>query len=422
MEKLKITSEIPVKESYDVIVCGAGVAGIAAALCAKRKGKSVLLVEKSTILGGLATLGLINLFVTMDNGRGKLIVKGMCQEFVELAKKYSYDTIRPEWKDGEPKGPCTVGYSSRYSPQIFALTFNEILYKEGVKLYFDCIASEPVMDGKHCRGVILQSKSGREFYGAKVVVDATGDADILALAGVPTVTGGNYYTYVSHLVSLESCKKAIDTGNIANVMIHHHGGRATLEGYNQPADKKLYTGTNVEDVSEYLILNQLDCLEGIKSTDRFTRDIVTMPGMAQFRTTRHIAGDYSVKMEDVYRHFEDSVAVSNDFSHKDLLFEVPLRAMTKKGFDNLITCGRCVDATGYAWDVLRVIPPAIVTGQAAGAAASNAIDEGCAIYDVDIKKLQAMLVSDGADVHFDDALVPEGETAKLEKSDLEGHI
>ena len=78
MEKIVFQEQLPVREkSYDVIVAGGGVAGLAAALTARRSGKQVLLIEKSTMLGGLATLGLINLFVPMCNGRGTQIIFGL---------------------------------------------------------------------------------------------------------------------------------------------------------------------------------------------------------------------------------------------------------------------------------------------------------------------------------------------------------
>lgn len=102
--------KVPLKGEYDVIVAGAGVAGVAAALSAKRMGKTVLLIEKSLTLGGLATLGLINLFVPMCNGRGKQIIYGMAEELLRESIKYGYDTIPADWLDGEPQGETKSRY------------------------------------------------------------------------------------------------------------------------------------------------------------------------------------------------------------------------------------------------------------------------------------------------------------------------
>ena len=88
METIGFWEEVPQKGKYDVLVAGGGVAGVAAAVSAARQGKKVLLVEKSVKLGGLATLGLINLFVPMCNGRGKQIIFGMAQELAELSVAY----------------------------------------------------------------------------------------------------------------------------------------------------------------------------------------------------------------------------------------------------------------------------------------------------------------------------------------------
>ena len=75
-------------KDYDIIVAGGGVAGVAAAVSAKRMGKNVLLIEKTIGLGGLATTGLIDLFVPMCNGRGIQIIKGMAEELLRLTIKY----------------------------------------------------------------------------------------------------------------------------------------------------------------------------------------------------------------------------------------------------------------------------------------------------------------------------------------------
>ena len=194
MDSITLTKKLNMKKQYDVIVCGGGVAGVAAAVTAANEGHSVLLIEKSTILGGLGTLGLINLFVPMCNGRGKQIIFGLCEKWTRLSAKYGYDTIPPEWQNGEPKEPTTVRYIQRYSPYIFAMQLTEEIGTSGADLLFDCIACDPVMEGNICRGVITESKSGTEYYGCKVLIDTTGDCDVLRRGGVPTVAGQNYFT------------------------------------------------------------------------------------------------------------------------------------------------------------------------------------------------------------------------------------
>lgn len=143
--------------------------------------------------------------------------------------------------------------------------------------------------------------------------------------------------------------------------------------------------------------------------------------MPQFRTTRHIDGDYTLKSDDAYKHFDDSVAAICDFDRRDYLYEVSYKTMIKTGFPNLITAGRCASADGYAWDVLRVIPPAIITGQAAGVACSIAIDDNADIYGIDIRKLQKKPENQNVMIHFDDSLVPEKEAGDV-SAVIDGHF
>jgi hypothetical protein len=93
--------------------------------------------------------------------------------------------------------------------------------------------------------------------------------------------------------------------------------------------------------------------------------------------------------------------------------------MIRKGFPNVIAVGRCAAAEGYAWDVLRVIPPAILTGQAAGAAAAMALDSTGDLTNIDIPRLQAHLAAEDVMIHFDDAWVPADKSA-VERVDV-GH-
>lgn len=415
MNTLDFKMSIPVRESYDIIVCGGGIAGCAAALEAARHGKKVMLLEKSTVLGGLATMGLINFFVPMCNGRGTVICKGMAEEFLRLSVKHGYDHLPDVWKETNADAETTSRYATSYSPYIFAMQLTELLIDAGVKLLFDCTASYPIMDGGHCTGIVTDSKSGLEFYGARQVIDTTGDCDIVKRAGIPTVDGRNFYTYLARQVTLESCKKAVESGRADRAVTTVSGGSANLYGGGQPEGVALYWGSNVETVSDYLIKNQLEMLGKLKKDDRMSREVTTMPMMPQFRTTRRIEGDITVHEEDHYRHFDDSVCAICDFDRRDYLYEVPLRSLTRCGYDNIMTAGRSASADGYAWDVFRVIPPAILTGQASAVVACNAIDSGCAVSDCDIRKVQSTLESENVMIHFDDALIP------TEHRDTDGH-
>lgn len=422
-ETITFERKLTVKKEYDIIVAGGGVAGVAAAVSAAKSGRSVLLLEKSNILGGLATLGLVNLFVPMCNGRGKQIIFGLAEKWLRKSALYGPDTIPDAWKDGEPKEPTTQRYFQRYSPYIFALQLTEEVSRAGIDLLFDCIASYPQMEGGHCRGIITDSKSGLEYYSCKMFVDTTGDADILRRSGMPTVAGENFFSYFGKSVSLESCRRALEKGDIGELYGGACGGGENLYGDNHNEAVPKWSGLTVDEVSDYLIRNQLLMLEHIKGQDRKTRDIAQLPMMPNFRTTCRIDGDYTMRvMQDVYRHHEDSVCAVNDFDHRDYLYEVPLRTLTRHGFDNMITAGRSASGSGYAWDVLRVIPPAILTGQAAGEAAVLALEKQTAIYDIPVPVLQKRLEDDDVMIHFPDAYVPEDRTVIIHGQQMDGHI
>lgn len=392
---------------YDVIVAGGGVAGCASALSAVREGKSVLLIEKTLTFGGLGTIGLINFFVPMCNGRGKTVVKGMCAEFVELSKKYGWAFTTDEWKNGEPTEKTNARYMVRYSPNMFALALCEILYKEGVTILLDSAVTACETEDGIIRRIRVSNKTGDEWFSASMFIDATGDADLCKFAGAPTVDGENYYTYIAFGATLESCRQAYEEKSIGKLYTTFNGGKSTLYGHYHPEGMKKFKGTTGEEVTEYILRNQMDLIDAIRNQDPDQRDIVTLPSMAQFRTTRHIKGMYTLKADDAYRHFDDSVCLINDFDRRDYLYEVPLRCLIAENFKNLLAVGRAASAEGYAWDVLRVIPPAIVTGQAAGVAACLAIDEKKDIQNVNIPRLQRMLSEKDVLIHMTKALMPD---------------
>ena len=113
---------------FDVIVVGGGIAGVSAAVSAARCRKSVLLIEKSVNLGGLATNGRISWFEPLCDGNGKQMVFGISEELIQLAIKYCFDTLPVEWGG---KNTEKHRYASRFSPTVFSMALDEFVI-EGV--------------------------------------------------------------------------------------------------------------------------------------------------------------------------------------------------------------------------------------------------------------------------------------------------
>lgn len=411
---ITLTSSVPVRGDYDVIVAGGGVAGVAAALAARRRGRTVLLLEKSNILGGLATLGLVNMFVAMCNGRGRQIIFGMAEEFLRESIRYGYDNLNPNFVNGVNPDPNDKRrYKTHFDPFIFAPQLTKMCVDEGVALLLDCMATQPVMEGNVCKGVTVESVSGREYYTCKLLIDTTGSADMLRRIGVPTVNGKNFDSYFPAKIDLDDCREAVEEKSLVRLIKDMPVGKVNAYGVGQPEDVPLPSGTTVEEVTEYLTRMQLRTLEYIKDDDRNSRIIARMPLMPQFRTICHIDGDYTLRDEDLYRHHKDSVCAINSHRTRDELYEVPYRCLFRSGWPNLLTAGRCASGEDGGWDMLRVIPPAILTGQAAGEAAALALESGCAVSEVDVGLLQHRLATDGkVMIHFPDELIPADRTVR----------
>ena len=414
MDFYDLRMRLNVKKSYDVIVAGGGVAGVAAAVTAAQQGHSVLLAEKSNILGGLGTLGLVNFFVPMCNGDGKQIIFGLAEKWLRLSAEIGYDTIPDEWRSGQPAQPTAVRYTQTYSTYIFALQLLEEAEKAGVDVLYDCTAVMPVMEGTRCEGIITDSKSGLELYSCKYLIDTTGDADLLRRSGMPTVAGENFYSYFAKMITLDGAKRACESGDLSKLYGGKaYGGNVNLFGDHQPGNVPRWSGLTVEEVNDYLKMNQKELLKNVRSYPKGQAEIAQLPLMPNFRTTCRIRGEYSLGVEDCYRHFEDSIGAINDFEHRFHLFEVPYRALYNSHYPNMITAGRSADGHGYGWDLLRVIPAAILTGQAAGQATALALSAGTEIKNVDIRALQNGLEKQNVMIHFPDEYVPKDKSVVI---------
>lgn len=392
--------EIPVAGEVDVLVAGGGIAGIAAALSVRRQGQRVMLIEKSAVLGGLATLGLVNYYEPLCDGDGYTMTKGIAEELLKLSIKYGYDSLPEQWLDeGEPKANPSKRYSTLFNPAVFSLALNELLINEGIELRYDMIAAYPLMDGNKCKGVFVESKSGREVYLCNVLIDGTGDADMICRAGIPCRYGQNYLTYYGHGCNTESMKKALSERNMVKLNGKGFHIGSDLEGNGHPEGMHYFTGVTNEEVSEYIITGQRMLLEKLKKASKEEQCLYTLPGMAQLRKTRCIIGDETFTGEDG-KHVANSIGAVGDFRVRHRHYEIPLGTLYNKDYPNILAAGRVISAMDDGWEISRVIPTAALTGEAAGIVAFLANSKGIPVSQVRTEEVQEILVSNGVKIHF----------------------
>jgi hypothetical protein len=382
---------------YDVIVVGGGVAGVAAALAAARHGAKTLLLEKQVVLGGLATSGHIAIYLPLCDGMGNKVIGGIAEELLWESIRYGGGNLPPEWEGRPTRAATSKRYQTEFNAPAFVLALDRVIGEAGVDLLLDTVFSVPVLEEGRCRGVIVENKSGRQAYLCRAVVDATGDADVLARAGAPCAEQDNFLAYWSYCLTDESLQIALKQQNVKKLLKLLCIGSMTGGGL--PEGSLKYYGTDVRQITEYL----LKCRElALKELTRRGMDklvLASFPSMAQFRTTRRLEGEYVLGPEDADRPFKDSVGCVGDSLKAGSVYEIPYRALYSSKVANVFAAGRNISSAGYAWEVTRVIPPAAATGQAAGTAAALISAGDCAAGELDIMRLQKILAEDGVLIH-----------------------
>ena len=400
-KKITEKRKISVAGNYDVVVAGAGVAGVAAALAAARQGRRVLLIEKSAMPGGLATLGLIAVYLPLCDGRGRKLISGISEELLLDSIKYGYNNLPHEWLQNTDKIKNTKKrYRTQYSPPEFMLAIEEKLFAEGIDILYDTLFSDVIMAGKRCEGIIVENKSGRTAYYCKMVVDATGDSDVMHRAGAKCAEQTNRLSFWWYETNLSAMKKAVDSGDVMQGIKLMSTDEPGFKRDNQSQSQR-FIGIDGKTVSDYIIKSRQMLLSRLKKRDINKESFLAFPGMAQLRTTRRIEGIYTLTENDEGLTFEDSIGCAGDWRKAGPVYEVPYRALMSKNVDNIIAAGRNISSEGDAWEVTRVIPVAAMTGEAAGTAASIACHDGCTLHEMDIKKLQAELESNNILLHIE---------------------
>jgi 2-polyprenyl-6-methoxyphenol hydroxylase-like FAD-dependent oxidoreductase len=392
------------QESYDVLVAGAGVAGVAAALQAARMGLRTALIEKTVLIGGLATTGLINIYLPLCDGHGRQVTFGIAEELLHLSIKYGPGDVPPGWRD--PGEHAERGrYRVAFSPASFVLAMDEALEAAGVTWWLDTLVCRPALEGDRVAGLEVENKSGRGLLRGGCVVDATGDADVAFRAGAPCAEADNWLSMWAVQISLERAAKAAATPESVSLLEMIHLG-ADNAGRGAPAGHRKLHGTDAEQVTQFVLDSRRLLREHYArayqqaAVDRHTLFPVTLPGMAQFRTTRRILGRETLTDGQHGLHRPTSIGLVADWRRAGHVWEIPYGALLPQRIAGLLVAGRCISSEGDAWEVTRVIPPAALTGQIAGLAAGLAVRHGALPDQIGAGEVQTEAVKLGIPLHL----------------------
>lgn len=362
-------------------------------------------MEKGCILGGLATLGHVCVYLALDDGMGHKVYGGLAEELLHVCIKRSYNTLPECWTPGtmqveNPKGR----YRTHFNIPAAVLSFDEIMEQEGITVIFDAVFSEPIMEGNTVKGVILETKQGRIAYMADMFVDASGDADLFYRAGAACHEEKSIVSHWCYELELENMKKGYASGNVRDSMrLRWLGLRPDAD--NSTSELSTFYGTTVEGVNGYLQLSRRLARDYLDKKDAPDYAMISMPYVPQFRTTRKIMGAKELDMTTADQHQEDSVGcVSCCYKSPAPVYELPYGTLWNPEYPNIIAAGRIIAASGDGWEMMRLIPPCVFTGQVAGLAASIALDAQVGVPDVSVPELQQKLKETGVIIHMSEEM------------------
>lgn len=397
--------EIPVLKEAEVVVVGGGIAGIAAALAAARHGRRVLLMEREYALGGMATLGLVTIYLPLCDGLGNQLIFSIGEELLRRSVAIAPEQPVPAaWEAGGTKeARCKERYVARFNAQIYALAMEQLLAEEGVELlYGSAVCGAQVEDGR-ITSLIVENKSGRFAVACGSVIDCSGDADVCALAGAETALYGRgnalaswYYYYTGGKVQL----KMFGLADVAQ----DNGDDDVGEGPYQAkkvaaldADFR-FSGVDGMELSRAVQAAHgkmfADILKAREKAEDFVP--VTMSTIPLVRMSRRLVGARTLDEAEDHVHQPDSIGMTGDWRKVGPAFEIPYGCLHNGKIKNLLAAGRDISVTDAMWDITRVIPPCAVTGQAAGTAAALTDD----VTTLDVGLLQRTLAADGVRLHW----------------------
>ncbi len=419
--------EIPVIASVDVLVAGAGPAGIGAAIMSARAGMSVMLIEMGECLGGIATAGMMSHWGGRSSSRILEELYDRCEE------------IMAEMDFADLKEDC--GRNTVYH-DVQKIALDRMMREAGVRVLFYTKAVGAAVEDGRIIGVTVENKSGRGFIEAKRVIDSTGDGDVAYYAGVPYIKGreedGRMQPATLMFKVGGVTRDAVLPGSfetlvhtdkgelqaLAKERLPHPAGHVLL--YRSPTPGTVVCnmtnaievdGTDGESISKALMV----CRSQIPPIVKFLRDyapgyencwLMGTGSLIGIRETRHFLGLQSISREDIleariyenwvvrraYFNFDvhnltgaslDKTGVQHNFAQrKD--YTIPYGCLLPDNVEGLLLSGRNISGSHMAHSNFRIMSVCIAIGEAAGIAAALSVKGDLRLRDVNVRDIQAL--------------------------------
>ena len=431
MKEWKYEKSVPVIGSYDVVVAGAGPAGICAAVAAARSGVNVALVERYGVLGGNLTAGYVGPILGMV-GKGT-----MRDEVMDLLGVPDNDMI----------GETGVAHDMEKAKRVLA----EFVARENIDVFLQTPIVDGILEDMSLKGLVVMTKEGMRIIEGKVTVDATGDGDVAHFAGAPVEKGredglmqpvtleftlegvdeSRAITCIGDVDDvklngerfLDYCARCAKQGllpkNLAAVRLH-----PTIRPGQRQVNTTQYNGADATRVQD-LFAAEVELRRQIEILVKFFRE--NLPGYEKcwcmasgdtlgVRETRRVQGEYVITAKELAagKRFWDVVVHKAEFivdihnpagagQAEDKIqyvvpYDLPYRCFIPLKVENLLTAGRCISGTHRAHASYRVMSICMAMGEAAGTAAALCIKEGCTPRSLEVKKLQDVLTEKGVDL------------------------
>lgn len=423
--------EIPVIDETSVLVLGAGPAGVAAAITAAREGTRTILIEQTGDVGGIATAGLMSHWTGNTEG-------GIYEEILDRSSESAE-------RDGHL---FNGGARQIINPESLKTVLLDMLVEAGVKLLLYTFVSDVIMENDTIKGVIVECKSGRQAILADIVVDATGDGDAAAKAGVPYFKGREtdgkmQPASIMFKVAGVEVERGVFPGGFEETFQIPAGDLQSLgrKYLPEPAGHVLLYKTTLPGVvtcnmtnctgidgtkTEDLTRATLVCREQLDSIVNFLRKIVpgfencyliSSASLIGIRETRHFEGENTITEQDILeaRVFEDWVVTKASFnfdvhnltgngldetgSQKAFKqtkgYTIPYGCFVPKKVEGLYLAGRDISGTHMAHSNYRVMPICANMGQAVGIAAALCVKNKKIPRELKAAQVQARLLEIG---------------------------